>query len=314
MNGGAAPGVSLIVPSRGGRERLPHLFEALRAQTNDSWEAIVVVDGDTDGSAELLEQIGCELPVTAIVFPENRGRSAALNAGFEAARGEVLVRCDDDLRPAPRYVATQRELHAGNPCGAIGLVRNVYPETPYARAYGTVRDTKFRETAYAAPADRRWRYWGGNVSVTRQTYESVGPYDTNFRAYGWEDVDWGYRLHLAGVPVILSEALETDHFIAATTAESRVRRAFYSGASRLIFDEKHGRGTSGAYERGTGIWDKLVSRAARKQLAGLLRSARKLDASLDRMPRWVAEKRVSLLVEAAAVSGMNHPEQVMNDV
>ncbi|MBP1326224.1 glycosyltransferase involved in cell wall biosynthesis [Leucobacter exalbidus] len=309
-----APRVSIVVPSRGGVERLPKLFECLRAQTEPSWEVVVVVDGDIDDTADLLERVRHELPVTPIVFPENRGRSAALNAGFAAARGEVLVRCDDDLRPDPGYVAAHLAQHTGEPRGAIGLVRNIYPETAYARAYGLERDTRFREEAYHATPERRWRYWGGNVSVTRETYDRVGPYDTNFRAYGWEDVDWGYRLYASGTPVDFAFDAETDHWIAATTTESRVRRAFYSGAARLTFDAKHGAGVSGSTARGTGLWDRLVTHQAQRSLADLSRSAAKLDTALDRMPRWLAEKRVSLLVEAAAVSGLLHPEQVANDV
>nr|WP_307861105.1 glycosyltransferase family A protein [Microbacterium sp. SD291] len=304
----------MVIPSRGGADRLPHLFAALRAQTESSWEAIVVIDGDIDGSAAVVDVVRDELPVTSIVFPENRGRSAALNAGFAAARGDVLIRCDDDLRPWVDYVAGHVARHAGDSVGVIGLYRNIYPATPYARAYGIERDLRFRRSAYSAEASEVWRYWAGNVSVTRATFDRVGNYDTTFRTYGWEDVDWGYRLKESDVPVELAPELETDHHVAATTTEVRVRRAFYSGAARLKFEAKHGVDTSGALNRRTGLWDRLVSITARKDLAALSRSARSLDATLDRLPRWLAEKRVSLLVEAAAVSGLAHPEQVSNDV
>lgn len=308
------------MPTRGGAARLPHLFEALRAQTEPSWEAIVVVDGDVDGSAAVAEAVRDELPVTAIVFPENRGRSAALNAGFAAARGDVLIRCDDDLRPRPDYVAANVARHeaanvAGMPIGVVGLVRNVYPETPYARAYGHIRDERFREDAYRVPADKRWRYWCGNVSVTRETYDLVGGYDLDYRAYGWEDVDWGYRLHEAGAEVVLAPELETPHHIAATTTEVRVRRAFYSGAAKQTFERKHGEDSAGRRVFGGGAWDRLVERTGRRaNLAQLIEWAQRADRTLDRTPRWLAEKHVSWLVESAALSGELRPGQVANDV
>jgi len=305
-----------VIPSRGGAARLPHLFAALRAQTSPSWEAIVVLDGDIDGSASVVADAArTGLPVSAIVFPENRGRSAALNAGFAQATAAVLIRCDDDLRPKPDYVAAHLAAHAGETVGAVGAVQNVFPETPYARAYGTARDGRFRIDAYAAPAERRWRYWCGNVSVTRETYDLVGDYDEGFRAYGWEDVDWGYRLARRGVPVVLAPELETPHHIAAVTTEMRVKRAFYSGAAKLTFAAKHGEQVLGARQPGQGAWGRLIDRtAARYGLEELLTRARRADAALDRMPRWAAEKRVSWLVEAAALSGELHPEQVMIDV
>lgn len=309
------PRASIVVPTRGGVRRLPYLFEALRAQTETSWEAIVVVDGDIDGTVELLDRMSRELPISPLVFPENRGRSAALSAGFDAATGEVLIRCDDDLRPAENYVATHVAQHGRDPVGVIGLYRNVYPETPFARAYGIARDSQFRLDAYAAPADRRWRYWAGNVSVRRDTYARVGGYDDAFRAYGWEDVDWGYRLHTAGVPVVLAPELETPHHVAATTTEIRVTRAFHSGAARRTFEAKHGTAALGAPRISPGAWNRLVDRTARRNgLAELQRLASRADRTLDRLPRRLAEKRVAWLVESAALSGKLRPEEVSTDV
>lgn len=310
-----APRASIVVPTRGGATRLLHLLDALRLQTESSWEAIVVIDGDVDESAAVVDLAAGDLPVRALVLPENRGRSAALNAGFAQARGEVLIRCDDDLRPGPDYVAAHLARHEGASCGVVGLYRNVFPPTPYARVYGAPRDERFRAEAYAAPADRRWRYWAGNVSVTRESYERVGGYDPAFRAYGWEDVDWGYRLHAAGVPVLLAPELETPHHVAATTTEGRVRRAFHAGAARRAFEAKHGSAALGAAPRARGAWGRIVDRtAARDGRAALEARARRADRALSRMPRWAAEKRVAWLVEAAGLSGQQRPDEVVNDV
>lgn len=308
------PRASIVVPTRGGVARLPHLFGCLRAQTETDWEAIVVVDGDVDDTAALLEALRHELPVTPIVFPENRGRSAALNAGFDAARGDVLIRCDDDLTPGPGYVAARLARHAGDEAGVVGLCRNVYPDTPYARAYGRERDERFRTDAYRTPADHTWRLWGGNVSVTRAIYDRIGPYDTAFRAYGWEDVDWGYRVYTAGIPVTIAPELETDHHIAATTTVVRVTRAYLSGSARRTFDAKHGPHASGSEPSRHGLWNRLVWQIARHDFAELRRRAQLTDERLDHMPRYLAEKQVSLLVEAAALSGTLHPNTTVADV
>ncbi|REJ08087.1 glycosyltransferase family 2 protein [Microbacterium bovistercoris] len=313
-SGTERPVASLVIPSRGGVDRLPHLFHALGRQTTTDWEAIVVLDGDIDSSAGVVDAAAAELPVRSIVFDENRGRSAALNAGFAAARGQVLIRCDDDLRPAPDYVASHIARHESSTAvGVIGLYRNVYPDTAYARAYGRARDRRFREEAYAATAT--WRYWAGNVSVTRETYDRVGDYDEDYRAYGWEDVDWGYRLQVFGAEVILAPELETLHHIAAVTTEIRIERAFHSGAARRTFVGKHGSQVFGERAPDHGWWGRLIDRTAERDGLSQLRArARKADATLDRMPRWAAEKRVSWLVESAARSGEMHPEQVSADV
>ena len=65
----------------------------------------MVVDGDIDGSEQVVARLAGDLPVRTLVLPENQGRSAALNAGFGAATGDVLLRSDDDLELADEHLA-----------------------------------------------------------------------------------------------------------------------------------------------------------------------------------------------------------------
>lgn len=300
-----SPLVSVVVPSRGGANRLPILMEALAQQEIDEeWEVVVVLDGDIDDSRSIVELYADRLPVRHVAFSENRGRSAALNAGFDEASGRVLIRCDDDLVPAPDYLTRHAQAHGGHPVGVVGLYRNVFPETTYSRVYGMVWDRQFRDEAYKVGPHETWRYWAGNCSVTRSTYDRVGPYDTDFRAYGFEDVDWGYRLSLADIPVVLDPGLETEHRIAATTTAIRAQRAFYSGAARQRFDQKHDVAKS---VTSAGAWDNLVSRvAARLDERRSLRFGAAIDRLGRVLPAPVARKAVALAVEASSRSGQQH--------
>lgn len=303
--------VSIVVPSRGGVDRLPRLFEALSAQTDADWEVIVVLDGDVDDSASVCAQAQSDPRIRSILFPENRGRSEALNAGFREARGAILVRCDDDLVPADNYVATHRELHRPGNRGLIGLYRNVYPDTPYARSYGRIHDVRFREQAYATEDTARWHYWAGNVSLSRATYELAGEYDTRFRAYGYEDVDMGYRLQQLGVEIKLVPELETPHYVAATTTAVRVKRAFYSGAARKTFLTKHHLGHT---PPGAGLWGNLVARFAHHaSLARLERLANLVDRRPEIAPKVAVEKCIAFLVESAAEAGFRSKDRLGSD-
>ena len=294
---------SVVVPSRGGAGRLPILLRALERQTHPDWEVIVVVDGDIDGSAAVLDAFSY-LPLRVIVFPENRGRVTALNAGFEAAAGDILIRADDDFEPSPGHVAAHVHAHEGQPVGVVGLPRNVAPDSAYLRAYGAEADRRFREYAASLPAAERWRLWGGNVSVTRETYDRLGGYDTSYRGYGWEDVDFGYRLHRLGLPVVLVPDAEVTHHMAAVTTRIRVRRAWESGRARAHFEDLHGAGSSGRTQPGDGAWNRLVRGAARaagpRRLALLSRA---VDRALPVLPAPWGRKAVALLVEAASVAG-----------
>lgn len=304
---------SIVIPSRGGAKRLPRLLNALAAQDDDEWEAIVVIDGDIDNSEHVVEGYQ-HLPVRAIVFPENRGRVAALNAGFQEAQGDILVRCDDDLVPAANYVREHKAAHADVAGGAIGLYLNQLPDTPYARAYGRNADEIFRRNAYSQ--SEPWRYWAGNCSTTRDLWEAVGPYDPDYRAYGWEDVDWGYRLHQQGVPVRLVPELETPHFVAAVTTRNRVQRAFHSGAARRLFEAKHGLDLlSSAEPPATSLWNRAVRAVGRipsRKLLGMASSAADLGARF--LPPAVARKPIALLVEGGAVAGYRHPDDITTEL
>jgi GT2 family glycosyltransferase len=296
---------SIVVPSRGGATRLPVMFESLRRQTEQDVEMIVVLDGDIDDSESVVRAAGAELPVRPIVFPENRGRAAALNAGFFDAAGDVLIRADDDLELEPDFVEHHVRLHAEAERGVVAMCVDVFPDSPYARAYGIAADERIRAAAFATPPERTWQWWSGNVSSTRDDFHRVGGYDEDFRAYGWEDVEWGYRLHLLGRPVLIAPDFETLHHGPVTTTQERAMRALDSGAARKRFLDKHGPDALPGDRPGHGPWDRLVDLTSRGLDAGRVeRAGGFLDRHLDRLPRWAAEKSVALLVQAASKRGI----------
>ena len=65
---------SIVVPTRGGRARLPVLLDGLARQGDPDFEVVVVVDGDVDDTEALLAR-RTDLDLRTIAFPENRGRS-----------------------------------------------------------------------------------------------------------------------------------------------------------------------------------------------------------------------------------------------
>ncbi|MBO1756212.1 glycosyltransferase family 2 protein [Allobranchiibius sp. CTAmp26] len=297
---------TVIVPTLGGAERLPRLFAALEEQVGTAYECVVVLDGEVDDSATVVQAWSTRIPVRTVVFQENQGRSAALNAGRAAAQGRVLIRCDDDLAPAPEFVARHVAHHAGpEPVGIVGMCPEVFPDNAYVRAYGNANDHLVRESSYALSAEEGWRRWSANVSVTDETWDRVGPYDDAFRVYGWEDIDWGYRLHLLGIPVLVPRDLKAPHHNPATSATERAERAYHSGASRRVFEAKHGRDALGA--------DRLAMNSpwnvAVRATGGVLRSdravravGRGVDGLLPRVPPSVGHKLVALLVEGSGAA------------
>lgn len=101
----AAIKVSLITPIFNERENLPDLVERVEAIMSAqpyAWEFICVDDGSRDGSARLLAELAQSRPwLRPFFLRRNYGQSTAMQAGFDAARGEVLVTLDGDMQNDP---------------------------------------------------------------------------------------------------------------------------------------------------------------------------------------------------------------------
>lgn len=108
------PDVSVVVPLYNERESLPELvawIDRVAAGHALAYEIILVDDGSSDGSWEVIEALRPQFPaVRAIGFARNYGKSAALYCGFEAAQGEVVVTMDADLQDSPDEIPELRRM------------------------------------------------------------------------------------------------------------------------------------------------------------------------------------------------------------
>ena len=97
--------VSIVVPFYNEYESLPELYDWLKdvlIKNRLSYEIILVDDGSTDDSWELVEDlIRREKYVKGIKFRRNHGKSAALHVAFEQAKGDVVITMDADLQDSP---------------------------------------------------------------------------------------------------------------------------------------------------------------------------------------------------------------------
>ena len=100
--------ISIVVPSYNEAESLPHLAEwidRVMKEHNFSYEVIIVDDGSNDGTWEAAEKLhAANAAYRGIKFRRNYGKSAALNTGFAAAQGDVVITMDADLQDSPDEV------------------------------------------------------------------------------------------------------------------------------------------------------------------------------------------------------------------
>ncbi len=96
---------SVVVPVFNEEDNLPTLYSEINhaaVSTGKEWEVIFVDDGSQDTSLEVIKSLVRQSPyVRYVALSTNCGQSAAFRAGFEAARGEVIVTLDADLQNDP---------------------------------------------------------------------------------------------------------------------------------------------------------------------------------------------------------------------
>ena len=104
----APPYLSLVIPAYNEQENIPTLLDrvgASLAKTGKPFEVVIVDDGSTDATPQLLADAMKRLPWLRVLrMAKNGGQSAAFDAGFKAARGQVIATIDADLQNDPEEI------------------------------------------------------------------------------------------------------------------------------------------------------------------------------------------------------------------
>ncbi|RWU10198.1 glycosyltransferase family 2 protein [Pedobacter chitinilyticus] len=97
--------ISVVVPLYNEEESLPELIawiDEVMQKHQFSYEAVFIDDGSTDRSWQMITELKQKFAsIKAVKFRRNYGKSAALNVGFAAAQGEVIITMDADLQDSP---------------------------------------------------------------------------------------------------------------------------------------------------------------------------------------------------------------------
>ncbi|MDO4266577.1 MAG: glycosyltransferase family 2 protein [Eubacteriales bacterium] len=96
--------VTIIIPNYNGKHFLYPCMNALLGQTYTDFDVLIVDNGSTDGSQEVIRSFSFPFPVRGIFLTENTGFSGAVNAGIYEAEGEYVILLNNDTEACPGYV------------------------------------------------------------------------------------------------------------------------------------------------------------------------------------------------------------------
>lgn len=101
--------VSIITPCYNGEKYIAQTIRSVLAQTYGDWEMLIVDDGSSDNSADIVRDFMAQEPRIRLLQQENAGSAAARNAGIRAAQGRYLALLDADDLWEPEFLARQLE-------------------------------------------------------------------------------------------------------------------------------------------------------------------------------------------------------------
>jgi GT2 family glycosyltransferase len=242
------PLASIVIPNWNGAQHLPTCLDAIREQTYPRLEVVLVDNGSTDGSQELVAEQYPEVQLLALNC--NLGLTGGNNLGFRTAQGEILISLNNDTEADPRFVEAlavalldhpeagmaaakmllfdQRDvLHsAGDGYGVDGI--------PFNRGVWLRDEGQFDEPGWIFGG------CGGAVAYRRAMLDEVGLFDESFFMY-CEDVDLNWRSQLAGWKCWYTPEAVVYHKLSATGGGPIA--SFHTGRNTLSVIAKNYPGT-----------------------------------------------------------------------
>ncbi len=245
--------VHVVVATHNRRSILARTLEALERQTFREFRVVVVDDGSSDGTREWLKTLstgGSRLSL-AVLEQDRAGQGAARNRALRTIETGLVVFLGDDVLLKPEALAEHRafHLHRGGRTGASSSDQDVAVVgfTDWCRE--SMRVTPVLEMVNrdgyqfgygSMPAGEEVPFtcfFTSNLSVPRRVL-GERPFHPAFREYGWEDVELGYRLHCAGVPLYYHPGAAGEH-LHPMTLESVWRRQEQVGRGLATLFELH---------------------------------------------------------------------------
>ena len=234
------PRISVVVPTYNRLDTLRHVIPSLLAQDlrRGEFEVVVADSNSTDGTADYLAEVAKNAPFVRHLPGPYTGRASARNAGIAAAQAHIVLFTDADIIASPDLLS--RHLAHHETPGVRAIVGMEVQVSSYEDYLQKRADRAKRVPLHGEkPKKLSWLYFlTGNASVPKAELERVGRFDDGFTGYGHEDLELGYRLQRAGVPIVY-EPRAVDYHWHPVPWDEQQRKYELAGRSTVRFYRKH---------------------------------------------------------------------------
>lgn len=199
------PSVSVIIPAFNAEKYIRQAVTAACGQSYPGIEVIVVDDGSTDSTVEILKNMNGVI----IRQQNNSGPAAARNLGAACAQGEVLFFTDSDCLARRDWIATAMK---GFSSEEIAVVAGSYgianPQNLLARCVHA--EILYRHERLMPDYPKSFGSY--NFGIRKQVFEQIGGFDTGYRQASGEDNDLSYKVLRSGLIIYFARDAKVDHF------------------------------------------------------------------------------------------------------
>lgn len=233
--------VDVVIPVFNQKESLLLTLEGFRRQTGNNKIHVIVVD---DGSTEKISDTLGAFPDMNItyIYQENGGRSKARNTAMRYAENDYVIFNDADRIPREDFVENHLRRIQDKETICIGCIKEVYFSNVHehiSALWNIIQSNSrlSREPKHSKNVDYLFDKEGkcnsvlpwlatysGNMSMRKEVFEKNGGFDENFKTWGFEHFEFGYRLYKSNVKFVRERRAINYHL-----AHSR-EKAFYKNA------------------------------------------------------------------------------------
>lgn len=236
--------VSVIFATHNREDVLEQVFEAWRAvdkQTEYSYEIICSDDESTDRTVEIIENVK-DLPIK-LLRNKKGGASKARNAALKIATGKIVIFTGDDMFPEPDFVNRHFEnyLKFGEKIATLGRIE-WHPDIKMNYLMHHITNVGCEQFGFIGlPAyqliDFR-HFYTSNISVPMSQLKALDKFfNTDFDKYGFEDIEFGYRLEKNGMKIYYDPDIAITHHHVYNSVDKFCVRHETAGEELVVFHE-----------------------------------------------------------------------------
>ena len=243
----AAPSISVIIVNWNRKTLLESCLLSLRGQRFRSFEIIVVDNGSTDGSRDLLAREEWR-DVRCITNETNLGFCAANNQGIAAAKGELIALINNDAEADPGWLAALAEAARREPGYAMFASKIVSHDDPsvidkvghliYPDGQNRGRGSGEQDRGQYDQAEEVAWPDGCAALYRKSMLQRIGGFDEDFFAYA-DDAELGLRAQSAGYRALAAPSALVRHRLGSTLGRYSPERIFLIERNRLWLVFKH---------------------------------------------------------------------------